>query len=204
MEPAQRAATLVSARQAYLDSAPEAYDEVLHQVIDRVRDTRSAGKLDIAALTVWKRLTASTTWARQLMGTDDSVVHAHTARAFSAANDTTKTAPDAAAAARSALGELPGFGVGDALASAVCFAMAPTRLAVYDDRAHDGLLQLGLDLDDKPKRYSRYIQLIEQCRAELSEQGHHWLARDVDVSLFELGRERSLRRRPTTVHRRTR
>ena len=204
MEPTQRVATLVAARQAYRDGVREPYDEVLYQVIDRVRDTRSAGKLDIAALTVWKRLTASTTWARRLMNTDDSVVHAHTAQAFSAANDAAKTVPEAAAAARSALGELPGFGVGDALASAVCFVMAPTRLAVYDDRAHDGLLQLGFDLDDKPKRYSRYMQLIDRCRGELSEQGHDWSARDVDVALFELGRERSLRRRPTTARRRAR
>lgn len=195
MDRAQRVRTLSNAYDNYLSNISKSYDEVLREVIDRVRGERSLGKLDIAGLTVWKRISASTRWADHLMSTPDAEVRTRTADAFALANDLTKSTPEAAGAARNALSTLPGFGTGDALASAVCYVVAPERLAVYDDRAHDGLLQLGLELDDRPQRYRRYITHVEQLREELSKDGLEWSARKVDLSLFVLGKDRSLRRR---------
>jgi hypothetical protein len=165
-----------------------AYDEVVEQVSARAAEAGSLGKLDLGALTAWKRLRADTPWMSKLMDTPDSEVRRHTHQAFVAARDESKTVPEAAAAARSALSPLPGFTRGDALASAVCFAVAPHRLAVYDTRAHRGLSRLGLELDDRPGRYGRYLLLLEQCRRELAGQGHEWSARDVDLALYQLGR----------------
>jgi len=118
----------------------------------------------------------------------DKEVRLYTGRAVAAARDESKSVPEAARAARSALTALPGLGQGDALASAVCFAAAPQRLAVYDRRAHRGLRELDLHLDDRRGRYARYMQLVEQCREELAEQGRTWSARQVDLALYWLGR----------------
>ncbi len=82
---------------------------------------------------------------------------------------------------------LPKFDRGDALASAVCFAAAPDRLAVYDRRAHGGLSRLGLTLDNRRGRYGRYIALLGQCCQELHQSGHKFTARQVDVALYQIG-----------------
>jgi len=178
---------LLAAASEYAKRVSPAYDEVVEQIIARTAETGNLGKLDLAALTAWKRLRADTPWMAQLMGTADSKVRLHTGRAVTAARDEALSVPDAAAAARSALVPLPGFSHGDALASTVCFAAAPRRLAVYDRRAHRGLNLIGLPLDDQPGRYARYMRLVEQCRGELVKQGHAWSARQVDLALYELG-----------------
>jgi hypothetical protein len=91
---------------------------------------------------------------------------------------------------------LPGLAHGDALASAVCFAAAPHRLAVYDKRADRGLSRVGLPLDRRPGRYGRYLQLLEQCRTELAERGHSWSARQVDLALYQLGQPEAVGEAP--------
>jgi hypothetical protein len=74
------------------------------------------------------------------------------------------------------------------LASALLTAASPTRLAVYDRRAREGLKKVELELPDKPPLfYARYMRLIQRCRAEAAEAGCQWLARDVDLALFMLG-----------------
>ncbi|RSM64908.1 hypothetical protein DMB66_18420 [Actinoplanes sp. ATCC 53533] len=153
----------------------------------RAAEVGSLGKLDIGALTAWKRLRADTPWMGKLMSCPDREVRLHTEQAVIAARDDSKPVPEAAAAARTALTALPGFAHGDAIASAVCFAAAPLRLAVYDRRAHHGLHQLGLFLENRAGRYGRYLRLIEQCRQELADQGHVWTARQVDIALYQLG-----------------
>ncbi|WP_326550817.1 hypothetical protein [Micromonospora sp. NBC_01813] len=178
---------LVTAADLYAAEVSDAYDEVIEQVVARVADAGSLGKLDLGALSAWKRLRADTPWMAQLMSCPEYTVRQHTQRAVAAAQDQSRTVPEAAAAARSALTPLPGFSTGDALASVVCFVAAPKRLAVYDRRAHEGLRRLGLALDDRPGRYGRYLTLLEQCRDELADQGHRWSARHVDLALFQLG-----------------
>lgn len=138
VEPDERVQRLLAAASAYAERVSPAYDEVVEQVAARAAAAGNLDKLDLAALTAWKRLRADTPWMAQRMGTADTEVRLHTARAVAAAQDQTTSVPEAAAAARSALIPLPGFSHGDALAAAVCFAAAPYRLAVYDTRAHRG------------------------------------------------------------------
>ncbi|MDG4761403.1 hypothetical protein [Micromonospora sp. WMMD710] len=175
------------AAELYAIEVSTAYDEVVEQVIARVADAGSLGKLDLGALSAWKRLRADTPWMARLMSRPEQEIRQHTERAVTAAQDESRTVAEAAVAARSALTPLPGFSNGDALASVVCFVAAPTRLAVYDSRAHSGLQQLGLVLDNRPGRYGRYLALVERCRAELAGQGYEWSARQVDLALYQLG-----------------
>jgi hypothetical protein len=89
---------------------------------------------------------------------------------------------------RALLAALPGFARGDALASALLLAAAPSRMAVYDRRAQAALAVLGVRLSAAPGRYGRYMALIETLRGELSASGAgDWTARDVDLALFALG-----------------
>lgn len=187
MEPRARVQRLIAAADLYAAVVSSAYDEVVEQVVARVADAGSLGKLDLGALSAWKRLRADTPWMARLMSCPEHEVRQHTHRAVAAAQDESRTVPEAAAAARSALTPLPGFSNGDALASVVCFVAAPMRLAVYDGRAHSGLQRLDLVLDNRPGRYGRYLALVEQCRDELAGQGHQWSARQVDLALYQLG-----------------
>jgi len=187
MIPEERVRLLVAAKRAYDAAVSPAYDEVVTEVAARAVAEGSMGKLDLGALVAWKRLQANAPWMTNLMATPDKEVRVHTALAVTAAREGTVVAA-AAAAARSALSPLPGMGRGDAFASAVCFAAAPHRLAVYDRRARRALLQLGLVLDNRPGRYGRYITLIEQCRDDLRGRDQDWSARDVDLALFQLGK----------------
>lgn len=182
MDATERAKALLAASVEY-----PVYDEVVEQVSERILASGSVGKLDIAALTAWKRLRADTIWNRALMRVPETEVRRSTEAVVAVARDLTLSVREAASAARGHLSGLPGFGTGDALASAVCFAAAPERLAVYDRRAHAGLTRLGLNLDNKPGRYGRYMELVEQCGEELSAAGTAWTARQVDLALYQLG-----------------
>jgi hypothetical protein len=188
MGPDERVELLLEAKRKY-DAAGNgaAYDEVVDEVVGRVAGSGSIGKLDIGALVAWKRLRADTAWVKALMFLPDVDVRAQTARAVDAAQDGTQTVPEAASDARSALAGLPGMGVGDAIASTLCFVAAPNRMAVYDGRAHHGLALVGLQLDNRRGRYRHYMEFIEQCRGELAERSHSWTAREVDLALFQLG-----------------
>jgi hypothetical protein len=100
------------------------------------------------------------------MQTSEQNVRPATAEARQAALNEDHDVPSAASQARAALSSLPGFGVGDALASAIIHALAPRRMAVYDRRAQLGLERLGLEPTPKPGRYGRYMALVEQLIAE--------------------------------------
>ncbi|WP_248283840.1 hypothetical protein [Brevibacterium sediminis] len=163
------------------------YDDVIHEIHDRIKSRSSIGKSDIGALLFWKRLRADTRWVRELMNMPDDNVRDHTQKAVAAVNDEVLAVPEAAAAGRSELSYLPGFNSGDALASALLFAAAPHRMAVYDRRAQEGLEKLGLSLSSAPGRYGRYMELVESIRSSASFYGSSWSARDVDVALFWLG-----------------
>lgn len=163
------------------------YDDVLHEIHDRIKSTSNIGKADIGALLFWKRLRADTRWVRGLMIMSDHEVRGLTNAAVVAVNDEALTVPEAAAIGRSKLSYLPGFKTGDALASALLLAAAPHRMAVYDRRAQVGLEALGLSLSPAPGRYGRYMDLVEGIRSDAAFYGSSWTARDVDVALFWLG-----------------
>ena len=167
--------------------AAPAYDEVLHEVSARIRATGSIGKSDIRALLLWKRLQANARWVSDLMVLEDEYVRGVTTRAVAAAQNVSLSVPEAASAGRGALSSLPGFQSGDARASALLFAAAPERLAVYDRRAHVGLARLGLTLTKSRGRYGRYMSLVEDLREVAQDHGCNWSARDVDLALYQLG-----------------
>lgn len=162
------------------------YDDVFHEVQQRISADGSAGKADIAMLSFWKRLRADTPWVIKLLEWPDADVRKVTCRALAAADQSDVI--EAAGDAREMLRILPGFGQGTALASALLTAAAPTRLAVYDKRARSGLQKVELELTDRgPRFYARYMTLIEQCRTEGADAGNRWSARDVDLALWILG-----------------
>ncbi len=82
------------------------------------------------------------------------------------------------------------------MASTLCFVAAPDRMAVYDRRTHHGLTMVGLELDNRPGHYGRYMVLVEQCRTEVTDRGHEWTGRQVDLALYQFGEPK---RRPTTA-----
>lgn len=177
---------LVQAARSSVDN--RVYDELLCEVADRVDQSGSIGKADIGALLFWKRLQANTPWAGRLQLLPDSRVRHVTAGAVLAVRDDTLDIAEAAGRGRAALSSLPGFVRGDALASALLLAAAPTRMAVYDRRAQRALGLLGLSLTAARGRYGRYMGMVEQIRDEVSTvAAGPWTARDVDLALFHLG-----------------
>jgi hypothetical protein len=201
MTSSQRCAALAAALQRYRETVCDEYDETLHDVIGRVATMASLGKTDLGGLLLWKRIQIGA-WAKKLLCKSDKEVREITAKAVAAACDQELTVPEAARLARQALLDLPGAEVGDAFASAVILVAAPDRMAVYDYHAHLGLWRVGLRLKEGPGLYFRYMEVVEQCRAELLEQGHgRWLAREVELALLTLGEYRGLPRPRPWRHR---
>ena len=179
---------LIPARADYLATVSAHYDEVFHDVVQRTEHAGSLGKTDIAALVVWKRLSAQTPWVTDLMSLPDTHVRAVTKRAVTAVRDTTLTRGEAARAGRGIIWELPGFRTGDALASAILTAAAPHRMAVYDRRVQHALDTLGLTLTPTPGRYGRYLQLLDDLLHHGKAPSDGWTARDIDTALYWTGR----------------
>ncbi|MFF9131157.1 hypothetical protein ACF1AY_09335 [Streptomyces sp. NPDC014776] len=180
---------LVAAQAAYTATVSPHYDEVLHQVTERAVRDGSLGKAEIGALLLWKRLRGDTPWAGELMALPDTDVRRATGAAVTAVRNTFLGRGAAARAGRAALGGLPGFRSGDALASAVLTAAAPARMAVYDRRAHTGLRRLGITLTDTPGRYGRYIGIIDRLLATAPDPVRTWTPREVDTALYFLARD---------------
>lgn len=180
---------LAGARERYLATVTSHYDDILTDITARASDTGALGKSDIGALLLWKRLRADTRWAAALMDTPDHDVRTHTAIMIVAARDTTHTPGEAAGAARAALTPLPGFTTGDALASALILAAAPTRMAIYDRRAHHALTHLNIPLTNASGRYRRYITIATHLADQLTTHtGTPWTPRHVDTALYVLGK----------------
>ncbi|MEU2589192.1 hypothetical protein ABZ612_41755 [Streptomyces avermitilis] len=179
---------LIPARAGYLAGISPHYDEVFHDVTQRTQHSGSLGKTDIAALVVWKRLSAQTRWVSALMSLPDTHVRAVTQRAVTAVRDTALTRAEAARTGRGIIWELPGFRAGDALASAILTAAAPTRMAVYDRRVQHALNTLGLPLTPTPGRYGRYLQLLDDLLNHRPPHAAGWTARDIDTALYWTGK----------------
>jgi hypothetical protein len=178
---------LRAAHAAYRANVAPSYDDVLHEVAKRAEETGSLGKLDIGGLLLWKRLRADTPWVARLHSWPEEEVRAVTAAAVRAARDENVPFAAAAAAGRAALTPLPGFDKGDALASAILTAAAPTRMAVYDVRAQRALELLGHTVTASRGRYGRYMQVMHDITCAANERGFGWQPRDVDIALFWLG-----------------
>lgn len=187
MNSRDRAHALQKATQDYRNKSSGFYDEVVDEVARRAQESGAIGKSDIGALLTWKRLRADTPWVRLLMNTPEASVRQATTEARNAATSVRLPVEDSARDARAALASLPGFIKGDALASAVIYALAPNRMAVYDRRAHRGIELLDLPLSAKPGRYGRYMALVHQLCEETKDHGLELSPREVDLALFTLG-----------------
>ncbi|MET7539636.1 hypothetical protein [Streptomyces sp. NPDC005507] len=179
---------LVRARASYLSDVSPHYDEVFWEIAQRAERAESLGKGDIAALVVWKRLSAQTPWVSRLMSLPETQVRAVTARAVITVRDFALSREEAARTGRAVLCELPGFRTGDAMASAVLTAAAPKRMAVYDRRVQHALNALGLTLTRAPGRYGRYMQLLGDLLDHRHKNADDWTARDIDTALYWIGK----------------
>jgi hypothetical protein len=185
MNAEQRCVVLAAALDKYRDKACAAYDEVVNEVIDHAEADSNLGKGDLGALLLWKRIRVGA-WATKLLCTAESRVREVTGEAVTEARRLTVLVPEAAANARAILARLDGMKNMPAFASAVIYAAAPKRMAVYDYRAHLGLWKVGLPLEEGSGLYCRYMTLVEQCRQkQLEHRGEHWTARDVDLALYQ-------------------
>lgn len=181
-------AALINSHSSYVSNNSKHYDEVFNQVCENIEINKSIGKIDVGALLFWKRITAATPWVRMLMILSDEEVRAVTRTVVRLANDEHNNPAKSATSARSELSQLPGFKSGDALASALLYAAAPKRMAVYDRRAESGLKKLNISVKKGQGHYGRYIQTLEDIRSQVnSAHAKSWIARDVDVALFDLG-----------------
>ncbi|GCB43039.1 hypothetical protein [Streptomyces sp. NL15-2K] len=178
---------LIPARAGYLGGVSPHYDEVFHDIAQRTERAGSLDKTDIAALVVWKRLSAQTRWVSALMSLPDTQVREVTQQAVTAVRDTALTPGEAARTGRGIIAELPGFRTGDALASAILTAAAPQRMAVYDRRVQHALDTLGLTLTPTPGRYGRYLQLLDDLLKHGGAPADGWTARDIDTALYWTG-----------------
>jgi hypothetical protein len=179
--------------QAERQYAGRIYDEVVDEVIERVAETGSIGKCDIGALVLWKRLRANSPWVTKLLNRSDNEVRKVTAQAVMNARDSDQSIPNAADSARHALDRLPGFtSGGNALASALLYAAAPDRMAIYDRRARQGLIELlGIDVRNQSGSYLQYMALVERIVDAASAAGLNWRPRQVDIALYEFGNPKS-------------
>ncbi|MGK5112781.1 hypothetical protein [Geodermatophilus sp. CPCC 205506] len=178
---------LVRGREDYLKGASPYYDQALAEVASRADRDRSLGKVDLGGLLLWKRLGDYRKWALPLNRMSDEEVRQITGEALEAARDDASGTPEAAARGRERLRLLPGCVQGTgAWPSTILLAAAPQRMAVYDRRAHIGLKKLGYQVGDRIS-YGPYMAAIEALRDMVADSGRIWLARDVDLALYQLG-----------------
>ncbi len=180
-------ATLLAAKRGYDTTTSPFYDEVLREVSSRIAASGSAGKLDIGALTFWKRIRADTPSTASLNTISDADVRAITAVAVATVNDLSLDTAEAAGRARGQLQDLPGYRRGDAVASALLTAAAPARLGVFDQRAVRALGLLGLPVNSRRGQYRRYITTLVGLVDLAGSHGLTWTVRDVDTAPFHLG-----------------
>lgn len=161
------------------------YDEVLREISERAEEHGSLGKADIGALVVWKRLNASTRWAKRLMLTPEREVRDVTRKAWEIVTDETRPIPEAGSTAREALRPIPGMGGTGAIASAVLVALSPQRMAVWDRRVSEQLR--ALERHPGAGGYEAYLRTCLELADEMhtaSSTGQLFVPRDVDLALF--------------------
>ncbi len=184
---AENGRRLLAAVDSYDRDPGPVYDEVFLEVHDRIVRTGSAGKVDIAALAVWKR-SAQGAWISGLLNLPETHVRATTAAAFAAPDDES---------ALKALSGLPGYATQGPLATALLTAYDPSRYAVMDDRALIGLERLGIPVDRSWGVTLRYLLIVRAVAETLRLTRPEISPRDVDKGLYVLGvRPRRPTRRP--------
>jgi hypothetical protein len=159
------------------DGSESNYDEVFLQVQANIAANGCAGKVDIAAITFWKR-SAQGAWIRELLSVPEADVQATTRRAFEAVDDR---------AALKALSVLPGFRSQGPLATALLTAHDSDNFAVMDRRAFTGLGRLGIEMARGTGETLRYLSTVRQLRTAASRLRPDITTRDIDKGLYILG-----------------
>ena len=114
-------------------------------------------------------------------------MRAVTTQAVHAVCDTDVPVPEAARQGRRLLSSLPDLP--PATHSPRCCWWPPLdRLAVYDRRARRGLELLGDTLTSSSGRYGRYMHAVQNLLELAHERQRPWIARDVYLALYWLGR----------------
>lgn len=171
------AGTKAALSESYLSYA-HVSDEVFSEVRSRLVTHGAATKLDLAALVFWKHIN-NAPWMTKLLKVPDTAVRIATAAAFAPGlSDEERVA---------ALGPLPGFGGGRAIASTLLAAWDPERYGVYDRLA---LAAKAKWIDAKCvcdwENLPTYWSHLRRVAAELSSNGACWSPRMVDMSLFNV------------------
>ncbi len=154
------------------------YDEIFHEVHDRIERSGDAGKIDIAAITFWKR-SGQGKWIGRLLQVPETEVRAATRQAFQAKTDQ---------AALEALAVLPGFKQKEAISTALLCAYDPTEYAVLDRRALSALNTLGYGVGKSLGMTLRYLDTVRALRDDVRTIRPGTTARDLDKALYVLGK----------------
>lgn len=158
---------------------PAHYDEMLDEVHHRLQSNGHATKLDLNALTTWKRVRA-TKWAVQLNHLAEKTVADATENAFAAATDRDRI---------DALWPIPGFRSAGAMTSALLAAWRPDLYGVLDKHARWAKATAvsrtcRCDWRDLPIYEEHLRQLARELTATT---GTAWMPRQVDMALYKLG-----------------
>jgi hypothetical protein len=169
---------LSAAIDAYDEQGGKVYDEVFVEVQKRIAASGCAGKLDIAAITVWKRSAQGSRWIGRLMSESEGRVREVTRAAFAAKGD---------GAALNALAVLPGYESQGPLATALLSAYRPADFGVMDRRARAGLKSLDRGVGTSKGMTLRYFKKVRELRDDLAALRPGVTARDIDKGLYVLG-----------------
>ncbi len=168
---------LLAALDSYGSGTGREYDELFYEVHNRISEAGDAGKMDIAAITFWKR-SGQGKWIGDLLRRPEVEVRAATRAGFTAGDDR---------AALTALAELPGFKRQEAIATALLCACDPMRFGVMDRRALKALALMGRGVGSSRGMTIRYLETIRGLRDEVAASRPGTTARDIDKALFMLG-----------------
>jgi hypothetical protein len=152
------------------------YDEVFLAISDRINDDREAGKLDLAALILWKR-SGQGSWVKDLLATPEGRVREVTREAFATAGDLPVLR---------ALESLPGFKSHGPIATALMAAKDPYDWGVLDVRAINALASLGRSIGPSRGKTLRYLTEVRRLRDDLATERPEITAREIDKGLWWL------------------
>jgi hypothetical protein len=177
MDDEEVARQLLKAMDQYQQKHPH-YDQVFWEVSAQIRKRGEAGKLDLAALTCWKR-SGRGRWVSDLMEWPDAKVRERS-RAALAAGLTDQQRLDA-------LAQLPGFKTKSAMATALLACDNPEEFGVFDWRALEGLVRIERPIKRGRGETLRYLDRLRELRDLARGFRQSVTARNVDLGLWAIG-----------------
>ena len=164
-----------------MSAYPHSYDEVFTQAGDRIRANGYVSKIDISALSAWKRLNLNAQWMESLQELPDADL-IRTSRNLFLPNLSIQDR-----ITRFWESEIPGFTSGTfAVASTVLSAWNPMNFGITDWRTRNQLAELSCTCGPRINKYSIYLAHLHFIREEMNSSfpERTWSCRNVDVMLF--------------------